>query len=285
MAVARAVDASAHPPTVISRSVATPSTVALSTSTILVVLAVVALGGVVKGLVGFGYAIVGTAVLASVLSPPTAVALMILPMLVANLRLLGELTESGLQSCVRRFWPFVAAAVAGTVGGMFALSLVPGRLVATGLGAFTLAYVLLQADRIPVPGVAAFERACFVETTTMKVLLGVASGAIFGVSNAAVQVVAYLDSLDLDRETFAGVLAMILVGVSTVRLGVAWQFGLFSAGNELAVSAVAATPGVAGVALGKRLRGRFDDAALAKLTLALFTLIAVRLLAKGVLGV
>jgi len=259
--------------------------VALSTSTILLVVLVVALGGVVKGLVGFGYAIAGTAVLASVLSPPTAVALMILPMLVANVRLLGELTGSGLKACVRRFWPFVAAAVVGTVAGMFALSLVPGRLVATGLGAFTLAYVALQQDRVRIPGVAVFERTCFVETTTMKAFLGLASGVIFGVSNAAVQVVAYLDSLDLDRETFAGVLAMILVGVSTVRLGVAWQFGLFSAGDELYVSALAAIPGVAGVAVGERFRKRFDDAVLSKLALALFALIAVRLLSKGLLGV
>jgi uncharacterized membrane protein YfcA len=259
--------------------------VALSTSTILLVFAVVALGGLLKGLVGFGYAIAGTAVLASLLSPTTAVALMILPMLGANLRLLGELSGPGLRSCVRRFWPFVAAAVVGTVGGMFALSLVPGRLVATGLGAFTLAYVVLQQDRVRVPGVAAFERTCFVETTTMKSFLGLASGAVFGVSNAAVQVVAYLDSLDLDRETFAGVLAMILVGVSTVRLGVAWQFGLFEAGNELVVSAIAAVPGVAGVAVGERFRSRFDDAVLAKLALALFAVIAVRLLSKGLLGV
>lgn len=257
----------------------------LSTSTILLVLLVVALGGLVKGLVGFGYAIAGTAVLASLLSPTTAVALMILPMLVANVRLLGELTGSGLKSCARRFWPFVAAAVVGTVAGMFALSLVPGRLVAAGLGAFTLAYVLLQQDRVAVPGVAAFERVCFVERTTMKVFLGLASGVVFGVSNAAVQVVAYLDSLDLDRETFAGVLAMILVGVSTVRLGVAWQFGLFSAGGDLYVSALAAVPGVAGVAVGERLRTRFDDGVLAKLALALFAVIALRLLSKGLLGV
>ena len=257
----------------------------LSTSTVLLVLVVVGLGGVVKGLVGFGYAIAGTAVLASVLSPTTAVALMIVPMLAANLRLLGELTESGLRSCVRRFWPFVAAAVVGTVGGMAVLSVVPGRLVATGLGAFTLAYVLLQQDRVRVPGVAAFERTCFVETTTMKVLLGFASGVVFGVSNAAVQVVAYLDSLDLDRQTFAGVLAMILVGVSTVRLGVAWQFGLFEAGRTLWVSAGAAVPGVLGVALGERFRGRVDDAVLARLALALFAVIAVRLLSKGLLGV
>lgn len=258
--------------------------VTLSTSTILVVLLVVALGGLVKGLVGFGYAIAGTAVLASLLSPTTAVALMILPMLGANLRLLGELSESGLRACARRFWPFVAAAVVGTVGGMAALSVVPGRLVATGLGAFTLAYVVLQQDRVPVPGVAAFERTCFVETTSMKVALGLASGVVFGASNAAVQVVAYLDSLDLDRETFAGVLAMILVGVSTVRLGVAWQFGLFEAGNALGVSALAAVPGVAGVAVGEHLRDRVNDAVLAELALALFAVIAVRLLSKGLLG-
>lgn len=257
----------------------------LSTSTIVLVFVVVASGGLVKGLVGFGYAIAGTAVLASLLDPSTAVAIMILPMMAANLRLLGELSESGLRSCVRRFWPFVVAASVGTVAGMVVLSLVPARVVATGLGAFTLAYVVLQQDRVRVPGVAAFERTCFVETSRMKVFLGATSGVVFGVSNAAVQVVAYLDSLDLDRGTFAGVLAMILVGVSMIRLGVAWQFGLFAASDALWVSALAAVPGVAGVVVGERLRVRFDDRVLARLALVLFAVIAVRLLSKGVLGV
>jgi len=259
--------------------------VALPPATVALVLVVVALGGLVKGLVGFGYAIAGTAVLAALLSPSTAVALMILPMLAANLRLVGELTGDGLRACAKRFWPFVAAAVVGTVAGMVALSVIPGRVVATGLGALTLAYVLLQQDRVAVPGVAAFERACFVETTAMKTLLGLGSGVVFGASNAAIQVVAYLDSLDLDRQTFAGVLAMILVGVSTVRLGLAWQLGLFEAGNALGVSALAAVPGVGGVAAGKRLQSRFDEDTLATLALALFAVVAVRLLSKGLFGV
>lgn len=44
---------------------------------------------------------------------------------------------------------------------------------------------------------------------------------LFGSSNVAVQVVAYHDSLSLDRHTFVGVLAMILVGISSLRIGIA----------------------------------------------------------------
>jgi uncharacterized membrane protein YfcA len=80
------------------------------------ILGIVFLGGFVKGVAGFGYAIASTAILPALVSPSTTVVVMTLLMLAANVRLLGELDRSDLRTCLARFWPFVGAAVPGLAG-------------------------------------------------------------------------------------------------------------------------------------------------------------------------
>lgn len=253
--------------------------------TLALVFAVVAFGGLVKGLAGFGYAVASTTVLATLIDPSRAVVVMIVPAMAANLALLGELDRAGLRSCVRRFWPFVAAAAAGTLAGMALLGRVPTRDLALALGAFTLGYVAFKQDRTTLPGEAWLAGVCFQSNVYAKVGFGAVSGLIFGASNVGVQVVAYLDALDLDRSTFVGVLAMILVGVSAVRVGAAAAFGLYAGGGLFAVSVVAALPGIAGVKLGERLRERLPESAVGTGVLVLLAVIGVRLVLKGGFGI
>jgi hypothetical protein len=263
-----------------------PETVAgFPAATLALVLGVVAFGGLVKGVAGFGYAIASTAILATLLAPATAVVVMILPMLGANLTLLAELDRAGLRSCVARFWPFVLAAAVGTLAGMALLGAIPQRGLALGLGAFTLVYTAFEQDRVPVPGEAWLRDRCFRESTAAKAGLGLVSGLVFGAGNVAVQVVAYLDSLDLDRSTFVGVLAMVLVGVSTVRVGAAAALGLYEGGGPLLVSVLAVVPGLAGVALGGRLRSRLPERAVEVGVVVLLAVIGIRLSLKGATGI
>jgi hypothetical protein len=254
------------------------------------IFAVVFVGGLVKGTAGFGYAIVSTAVLAALISPAVAVVVMILPTLVANVRLLGELDRSDLRTCLVRFWPYVVAAGAGTVVGMALLGRVPRPVLALLLGVFTLSYVALTQDRVRLPGMGWVRDRCLRPGATAKVAVGLVSGVVFGASNVAVQVVAYLDSLDLDRSTFVGVLAMILVGISALRLGLAWSLGLFATGDTggvalVALSGVAAVPGLVGVTVGQRLRRRLDDHQVTLGALALLTLIGAKLTLDGVTAI
>jgi uncharacterized membrane protein YfcA len=258
-------------------------------SMVVAVLAVVFLGGLVKGTAGFGYAIVSTAVLATLFSPTVAVVVMILPMLVGNLRLLGELDRAEIPRCIARFWPYVLAAAVGTLVGMALLGRIPRPVLAAGLGLFTLAYVAASQPWVAIPGQAWARDRCFRPGTVAKVGMGLVSGFVFGASNAAVQIVAYLDSLDLDRSTFVGVLAMILVGISTLRLAAAWSLGLFASGATgatalVGLSAVAALPGLVGVAVGQRLRRRLPDRYVTAGALLLLTVIGVKLLADGLGG-
>ncbi|QIB75198.1 sulfite exporter TauE/SafE family protein [Halogeometricum borinquense] len=253
----------------------------ISLSLALAIAAIVAFGGFVTGLNGFGFAVIGTALLAFVMEPQTAVALMILPILAANTSLIRELDRESLSSCVRRFWPYVGTAVIGTVLGMLSLSLVPQRPLALGLGLFVLAYVALSQNRVEIPGTSSLRRRCFVETGAMKALLGFVSGAIFGASNVGVQVVAYLRRLELDRQTFVGVVAMIFLGISVVRVGTAAALGLYDSVSLFAVSAVAAVPGLAGVAVGKRIRPSVPESLQRAATFTLLVIIGVRLTLSG----
>lgn len=225
-----------------------------STATLLLVTAVVFAGGVVMGLAGFGYAVVSTATLAVVLAPTTAVVLMIVPLLASNVSLLTELDRDSFRACARRFWPYVLAAAAGTVVGMALLRRIPGDTLALALGVFVLGYVLLQQEVVALPGRDTLAERCFRETLTAKVGLGFVSGFVFGASNVGVQVVAYFDSLGLDRDTFVGVLAMVLVGVSALRVGLAYVFGFYGTGSLFGLSVAAALPGLVGVEVGKKVR-------------------------------
>lgn len=252
--------------------------------TVALVLAIVFLGGLVKGVAGFGYAVAGTALLATVLDPSRAVVVMILPTLAANLSLVGELDREGLRTCARRFGPYLLAALTGTLVGMGLLGVVPRPVLALGLGLLTLGYVLTKQEYVDPPGQSAVIRYCVRPGTATKAALGLVSGIVFGATNIAVQVVAYLDNLDLDRPTFVGVLAMILVGISTVRVAAAWVMGLYASGSVLSLSVVATVPGVVGVSVGSRLRTSVPEAYRAAGTLVLLTVIGLRLVTAGLSG-
>jgi uncharacterized membrane protein YfcA len=252
-----------------------------SVSVVVTVFGVVALGGVVTGVNGFGFAVVGTALLASVLGPQAAVTVMILPILAANVSLVRELDRTGVSTCLRRFWLFLGAALVGTVLGMVSLSRVPAGPLSLALGVLVLLYVALSQRAVSIPGESWVRRRCFVDSDGMKVGLGFVSGVVFGASNVGVQVVAYVRSLELDRDTFVGVLAMMFLGISLVRVGTALSLGLFEGVGLFVVSAFAAVPGLVGVEVGTRVRPRLPTRVQRTATFGLLVLVGVRLTMRG----
>ncbi|ELZ96770.1 hypothetical protein C440_03313 [Haloferax mucosum ATCC BAA-1512] len=246
-----------------------------------VLFGVVAFGGFVTGVNGFGFAVVGTALLAATVGPQTAVVVMILPILAGNAALVRELDRESLSACVRRFWPYVGAALVGTLVGMQLLSVVPTEPLTLALGGFVLGYVMFSQSLVAVPGEARLRAWCFTDGTAMKAGLGLVSGLVFGASNVGMQVIAYLRSLGLDRSTFVGVTAMIFLGISVVRVVVAATLGLFESNEVLLLSAVAAIPGLVGVSVGRRVRPRIPSRYQKAGTMGLLTLIGLRLVSRG----
>jgi hypothetical protein len=254
--------------------------VSLSLSLAALVFGIVVLGGLVTGVNGFGYSVIGTGLMAIVLEPRVAVVVMILPILGANLSLVRELDREGLQTCAERFWPFVATALVGTVVGMSLLSRVPTRPLAFVLGLFVFGFLGFTQERYPLPG-EGWVRANVSDTVGVKFALGLVSGLVFGATNVGVQVIAYLQSLDLDHRTFVGVVAMVFLGISSVRIVAAGLLGLYEGGGLLLLSAVAAVPGLVGVSVGKRLRPRLARTTRRVTMFGLLAFIGVRLLMRG----
>ena len=261
-----------------------PVSLALTPALVGVVLAVVLVAGAVNGVAGFGFALVGTMALATVVEPATAVVFMIVPIFAVNLSLVGELSVSQLRTCGRRFAPLLGAALVGTVAGLAALDVLPAAPLRVGLGLVALAFVLNAQQAVPVPGLERAKDGCFVESTPAMIGVGGGSGLLFGGTNVGVQLIAYLRSCDLSHGLFVGVAAMVFLGLNGVRVVAAAALGLYPDATVFLASVGVTLPAVAGVAVGKRLRDRVGDRDRRMVVLGLLTAIGVRLVLGG-LGV
>jgi len=255
----------------------------LPPATAAAVAVVVLVAGATNGVAGFGFAVVGTMALATLVDPATAVVFMIVPIFSVNVSLVSDLSRAELRSCSVRFWPLIAAALIGTVVGMAVLQRVPAAPLRVGLGVLTLGFVATAQRAVPLPAWASFGDEAFRSRPWMAAVGGV-SGLLFGGTNVGVQLIAYLRSFDLSHGLFVGVIALVFLGLNGVRVAIAGAFGLYPSTAVAVASLVAVVPAVAGVAVGKRLRKVVGERPRRLVVLGLLTLVGVRLVAGG-LGV
>lgn len=241
----------------------------------------VLMAGAINGIAGFGFAIVGTMALATVIDPATAVVFMIVPILSVNLSLVRDLSMAELRTCGQRFAPLIGAALVGTVLGLTVLAQLPEAPLRVGLGLLSLAFVVSVQDRIALPGVSRIKDGCFVETTPAMIGVGGLSGVLFGGTNVGVQLIAYIRSCDLSHGLFIGVVAMVFLGLNAIRVGLAGVLGLYPSSTMVLLSTLAAIPAVAGVGVGKRLRHVVDRRYRRAAVLGLLTIIGIRLVLGG----
>src|SRR6056297_3088947 len=227
---------------------------AIGGPTVALMAIVILIAGTTNGLAGFGFALVGTMALATVIDPAMAVVFMIIPILAVNLSLVRDLSREELRTCSRRFGPLIGAALVGTVVGMAVLSSIPTGPLRVGLGVLTLGFVATAQQRIPLPEWSAGRIGTFAQTRVGMVGVGGISGLLFGGTNVGVQLIAYLRSFDLSHGLFVGVVALVFQGLNGIRVGVAGVLGLYPSRMLLLTSIVAAVPAVVGVTVGKRLR-------------------------------
>jgi hypothetical protein len=106
-----------------------------------VVAAIVA--GLIKGMVGFGYALITTPIFVSVIDPTLAVVVLAIPPWMLNMFQIGE-TDTGL-AFVREEWVLLLLAVVGSVVGVGVLAeFSTGPAVPFLVGLIILGYVLFQ---------------------------------------------------------------------------------------------------------------------------------------------
>lgn len=256
---------------------------ALPVSTLVVgmIVAVVVAAGAVNGVAGFGFALVGTMALATVIDPVTAVVFMILPILAVNLSLVRDLSAPELRDCGERFGPLLLAALVGTVLGMALLDYLPDGPLRVGLGLVSLGFVASAQRLVPLPSISDSGNGCIVESPLGMAAVGGVSGLLFGGTNVGVQLVAYIRSCNLSHGLFVGIIAMIFLGLNGVRVVAAGALGLYPSTMFVAVSVVAAVPAVAGVTIGKRIRKLVTESRRRAVVLGLLTVIGFRLILGG----
>ena len=218
-------------------------------STLAFVLAVFLVAGFSKGIIGLGLPTISMGLLALVLPPVEAAALLILPSLVTNVWQMVD--GPHLARLLRRLWPLNLGVCLGTWAGAAFLSGLGGAYGAAALGVALMAYALsgLAALKFAVPAPA--ER-----------WLGTAAGAATGAITAATGVfvipaVPYLQAIGLTKDELVQALGLSFT-VSTLALAVTLM-GRTDLGAGLAWPSVAGVVvALLGMRLGQAVRTRLS---------------------------
>jgi len=239
------------------------------------VVTVFVLAGVVKGVVGLGLPTISMALLALVMAPAQAAALLIVPSLITNLW--QALPWVTLRAVLRRIAGMQAGVCAGTVAGALWLGPPSGDWAGIFLGLALVAYAAWGLFGSP-PAVQ----------PRHEQWMGIAAGAVTGVITAATGVfvipaVPYLQALKLDKDALIQAMGISFT-VSTVALAAGlWLNGGYTAGAASA-SLLMLLPALAGMALGKRLRGRLSARTFKLCFMVSLALLGAYQAGRGLLG-
>jgi len=189
----------------------------VSAEILVVFVGVAILAGAIKGMIGFGYALIATPIFASVIDPTLAVVVLAIPPWMLNMFQVGE-TDTGMQF-VREEWLLLGLAIAGAIVGVAVLDAVEtGPLVPFLIGVIVFGYVLFQVGQ----GFVTVEKAH--HPIAMSVA-GALEGFLLAVANLGPLLPAYFHTFERDTERYIGGLSMVLGVIFTVRL---LQMALFT---------------------------------------------------------
>ncbi len=218
----------------------------ISRGFLVVCLLVAILAGIIKGMVGFGYAIVTTPIFASVIDPTLAVVVLAIPPWMLNMFQIGE-TDTGL-AFVREEWTLLLLAIVGSVLGVsFLAEFRTGPIVPFLIGVVIFGYVVFQV----VQGFVT------VEETHNPVALGTAGflqGFLLAVANLGPLLPAYFHTFERDTERYIGGLSMVLATIFTVRIVQMVLFTDLMTTYRLWLGSVIAVVTIVGLLIGTYLR-------------------------------
>ena len=253
-----------------------PHSVAYTNATLpLLIAAVFALAGVVKGLVGLGLPTISMALLTLMITPAEAAALLIVPSLLTNV---WQIRPWGaLGSMLRRLAPLQLGVCVGTLTGAWALGAPAGAWAVVCLGAALISYGLwgLAGARMCVRPMA--ER-------WLGPLVGVVTGAVTAATGVfVIPAVPYLQALGLERDELIQAMGISFT-VSTLALAAGLYFNARYSPATFGASALMLLPAVLGMVAGQHLRLRLSSALFRPFFLGSLILLGIHLIAKEVLA-
>lgn len=231
--------------------------------------------GTVKGTLGIGLPLVAIPLLATVLDLPTALALMIVPVLASNL--LQALQGKTKRATLKRFWPLLVTLIPCTVAAAQFVSTIDLRTGSLVLGAIVVLFSLSQLIQLRLPVSGSQER-------LLNPVVGVVAGLLGGVSNLfGPPLIMYLVALRLEKDEFVTTIGLLFLIAAVTLYTTLTLVGVVTWENA-AVSVVAALPVMLGVFLGTQLRDRINQKAFERILLVVLVLIGLNLIRRGILG-
>ncbi len=235
--------------------------------------AILLLGGLAKGVLGVGLPMITVPLLSTFILVPEAVALMYVPVLVANI---WQAFQGGyFRTALGRFWPMLIFIVAGTwLGARTLVTIDPAILVAI-LGVIVIVFSLVSLTQ---PQFRVPER----HELSISLAIGLVAGFIGGLSLfIGPAMIMFLVALHLKKEEFIGSVGLIYT-VTLIPIG-ALYVGYGVLREEHTVLALLATvPVFLGMLLGQWVRGRIDQEPFRKVLLLVLVVIGLNLIRKAV---
>lgn len=218
---------------------------------IALIIAVFALAGFVKGVIGLGLPTVAMGLLALALPPAEAAAILVVPSLVTNVWQL--LAGPRFAALARRLWPMMAAVLLGTIAGAGVLAGNVAGLAKIGLGIALIVYAIVGLAGVRLSVAARHE-------AWLGPLVGAITGLVTGATGVfVIPAVPYLQAIGLEKDELIQALGLSFT-VSTVALAIgllrvdAWQMG------SVWISLLALVPALIGMQAGQWLRQRIAAA-------------------------
>lgn len=231
------------------------------------------IAGALKGLVGIGLPTASMGMLTLFLAPRTAIAMMLLPMLLSNLWQL--LRERRVSRTVRRFGLF-ALVLMGTVGVTAVLTQnVNDRVLLGVLGGVILLFVGFSLKGWVPELPARLDRAA-------QVGFGAIAGVLGGLTSGwAAPLAIYLTMIRADKSEFISATGL-LIFAGSIPLCAAYLWTGMMDLSQLGLSAVMLIPTLAGFALGETLRGRLSVMAFRRIVLGMFAVMGLNLIRRAI---
>lgn len=228
-------------------------------STTLFVVAVLVLGGFVKGVIGLGLPAISMGLLATAMPPAEAATILIVPSVVTNLWQMA--TGPQLSAIARRLWPCMAGVVVGTLAGAGWLTGGGARYGTALLGVTLAAYAIL--------GLASIR---FAVSRSTEVWLGPITGVATGLLTAATGVFAipavpYLQAIGLEKEDLVQALGLSFT-VSTLALAVNLASVSALGVSHMPIAVTALLAACVGMVIGQLLRLRLSPVVFRKVFFA-----------------